>query len=49
VQGKVLWERVVNPAMNVLLGQMEERERRKKILRKLPLPADLQPVFNRLA
>lgn len=49
VQGKVLWEREVNPAMNVLLGQMEEGERRKKILRKLPLPADLQPVFDRLA
>lgn len=45
----MLWEREVNPAMNVLIGQMEEGERRKKILRKLPLPADLQPVFDRLA
>ncbi len=48
IHGKVFWERAVNPAMNHLLGQMGEDERRKKILRKLPLPADLQPILDRL-
>lgn len=48
VHGKVFWTNVVNPAMNAVLGQMEEGERRKKILRKLPKPADLQPIFDRL-
>lgn len=49
VHGKVFWEKVVNPTMNATLGQMAEGERRKKILRKLPQPTDLQPVFDRLA
>lgn len=49
VHGKVFWKDIVNPAMNALLGQMEAGERRKKILRRLPQPADLQPLFNRLA
>lgn len=48
VHGKVFWKNVVNPAMNAVLGQMEEGERRKKILRKLPKPADLQSIFDRL-
>lgn len=48
VHGKVFWKNAVNPAMNALLGQMEEEERRKKILRKLPRPADLQAIFERL-
>ncbi|MBU0550718.1 DUF4435 domain-containing protein [Myxococcota bacterium] len=49
VHGKVLWKDVVNPAMNRLLGSMEEGARRKEILRRLPRPADLEPVFDRLA
>ena len=49
LHGKVFWEKVVNPTMNATLGQMAEGERRRKILRKLPQPADLQPVFDRLA
>lgn len=49
VHGKIFWKQVVNPVMNRLLGQMQEDQRRKKILRKLALPADLQPVFERLA
>ncbi|MBK1720307.1 DUF4435 domain-containing protein [Thiocystis violacea] len=48
LHGKVFWKNVVNPTLNATLGQMEEGERRKKILRKLPQPADLQPVFDRL-
>jgi len=49
IHGKVFWKCVVNPAMNRLLGQMKEGERRKKILHKLDRPADLQPIFERLA
>lgn len=49
VHGKIFWKQAVNPVMNRLLGQMQEDERRKKILRKLALPADLQPIFDRLA
>ena len=48
VHGKVYWENVVNPAMNRLLGQMAEVDRRKKILRKLPRPDDFQPILDRL-
>jgi hypothetical protein len=48
VHGKVFWKSVVNPAMNATLGQMEEAERRRKILRRLPEPADLRPIFGRL-
>lgn len=48
VHGKVFWENLVNPAMNRILGQMDQGERRKKILRKLPQPGDLQPIFDRL-
>lgn len=49
VHGKVMWKDVVNPAMNALLGQMSAGDRRKKILRSLPRPMDLQPLFDRLA
>lgn len=48
VHGKIFWQAVVNPAMNRLLGQMGADERRKKILRKLPQPMDLQPILDRL-
>jgi hypothetical protein len=48
VHGKLIWKAVVNPAMNRLLGPMETGERRKKIFQKLSLPADLQPILNRL-
>jgi hypothetical protein len=48
VHGKVFWKNVVNPTMDRLLDQMAEGERRKKILRKLPQPADLQPILDRL-
>ena len=48
VHGKVYWKNVVNPVMNRLLGQMAEIDRRKKILRKLPLPLDFQPILDRL-
>jgi Protein of unknown function (DUF4435) len=47
VHGKVFWRNEVNPAMNRLLGQMEEGDRRKKIIRKLPRPDDLQPILDR--
>ena len=48
VHGMLFWKAVVNSAMNRLLGQMEAGERRKKIFQKLSLPADLQPILNRL-
>lgn len=49
IHGKVFWECAVNPTMNRLFGQIKEGERRKKILRKLHRPVDLQPIFERLA
>lgn len=49
VHGKVFWKQVVNPAMNAALGQMEEGERRRKILRKLPQPTDLKFIFDRIS
>ena len=48
VHGKLFWKNVVNPVMNRLFGQMGEAKRRNKILRRLPQPADLQPILNRL-
>jgi hypothetical protein len=48
VHGKVFWEDVVNPTMDGLFGQMSEKERRRKILRRLPQPGDLQTIFDRL-
>ena len=47
--GKLLWSNVVSPAMNLLLGQMSEKERRRQILRRLPRPADLQPILARFS
>ncbi|RKT46842.1 DUF4435 domain-containing protein [Thiocapsa rosea] len=49
VHGKHYWKKVVNPAMNRILGQMDEGERRKKILRKLQPPADLQTILERFS
>jgi len=49
VHGKIYWRHVVNPVMNRLLGQMAAGERRKKILRKLPQPDDLQPILERFS
>jgi hypothetical protein len=48
VHGKFFWRNVVNPVMNRLFGQMDEAERRNKILRRLPQPADLQSILDRL-
>jgi len=48
VHGKVFWKSIVNPVMNRFFGQMHENERRKHLLRGLPRPADLQPIFDRL-
>ncbi|WP_295432085.1 DUF4435 domain-containing protein [uncultured Thiodictyon sp.] len=49
VHGKYFWQQVVSPAMTKLFGQMSEARRRIEILRQIPKPADLQPVFDRLA
>jgi hypothetical protein len=49
VHGKHFWQQVVNSAMTKLFGQMSEARRRIEILRQIPKPADLQPVFDRLA
>jgi hypothetical protein len=48
VHGKLFWKNVVNPVMNRLFGQMGEAERRNKMLRRLPQPADLQSILDRL-
>jgi hypothetical protein len=49
VHGKHFWQQVVNPSMTKLFGQMSESRRRIEILRQIQKPADLQPVFDRLA
>jgi hypothetical protein len=49
VHGKHFRQQVVNPAMTKLFGQMSEAKRRIEILRQIPKPADLQPVFDALA
>lgn len=48
VHGKFFWQNIVNPALNQLLGQMPAEDRRRKIFQKLQLPADLQPILDRL-
>ena len=49
VHGKVFWKNVVYPIMNRQFGQIKESERRKQILRTIPKPVDLQPLFDRLS
>lgn len=48
IHGKIFWSFVVNPVMNRLFGQLTDGERRNQILRRLPKPVDLQPLFDRL-
>lgn len=47
VHGKYYWP-VINAEMNELFGQMEERQRRTKILRKLSWPRDIGFLLQRL-
>ncbi len=49
IHGKHFWKQVANPAMTNLFGQMSEARRRIELLRQIPKPADLPPVFDRLA
>jgi len=48
IHGKVFWSRVVHPALNRHLGQVEESKRRNDLFKHMPLPADLQPLLNRI-
>lgn len=48
IHGKSFYTAVVNPALNTLLGQKSEQERRSSIIRTLPLPDDLSALWYRL-
>lgn len=48
VHGKQFYAAVVNPALNMLLGQKSENDRRASIIRTLPLPEDLNGFLKML-
>lgn len=48
VHGKSFYSTVVNPALNELLGQKAENERRSSIIRTLPYPDDLLELWEKL-
>ncbi|MGI9283095.1 MAG: hypothetical protein ACR2PX_26155 [Endozoicomonas sp.] len=48
VHGKKFYDTVVNSVLNDLLGQMQSSERQRAILRKLAVPEDLQPLWQRM-
>jgi len=48
IHGKSFYTTVVNPALNTLLGQKSEKDRRSSIIRTLPLPDDLSALWDRL-
>lgn len=48
IHGKVFWSRAVHPALNQLLVQASEKDYRNNLFRNVPLPADLQPLFDRI-
>jgi hypothetical protein len=48
VHGKSFYSNVVNPALNLLLGQKAENERRSSIIRTLPFPEDLLELWEKL-
>lgn len=48
IHGKSFYVAVVNPALNVLLGQKSESDRRGSIIRTLPLPDDLSGLWQKL-
>ncbi|QEP42503.1 DUF4435 domain-containing protein [Ectothiorhodospiraceae bacterium BW-2] len=48
IHGKSFYSSVVNPALNTLLGQKSEKDRRSSIIRTLPLPDDLSALWDRL-
>lgn len=45
---KKFYPMVVHTTLNQLLGQKAERERMQALLRTLPLPADLEPLWQRM-
>ncbi len=49
VHGKKFYEVVVNTALNDLLGQMSNNARQKAIIRHMPVPDDLQPLWERMS
>lgn len=46
IHGKSFYTSVVNPALNTLLGQKSEKDRRSSIIRTLPLPDDLSGLWD---
>lgn len=48
IHGKYFYEQVVNPLLNQLLGQKAETERQIAIFRTLPLPDDLEPLWQKM-
>lgn len=46
IHGKSFYTSVVNPALNTLLGQESEKDRRSSIIRTLPLPDDLAGLWG---
>jgi hypothetical protein len=48
VHGKYFYEQVVNPLLNQLLGQKSATERQKAIFRFLPVPDDLEPLWQKM-
>ncbi|WP_319784407.1 DUF4435 domain-containing protein [Oceanisphaera sp. IT1-181] len=48
VHGKCFYEQVVDPALDQLLGQKGKNHRQFSIIKNLPAPEDLQPVWQKL-
>jgi hypothetical protein len=48
IHGKSFYTSVVNPALNTLLGQKSEKDRRSSIIRTLQLPDDLSALWDKL-
>ena len=48
VHGKKFYDTVVNSVLNDLLGQKKSSERQTAILRHMPVPEDLQPLWQKM-
>ena len=48
IHGKVFYQQVVDTTLNILLGQKDSSERKISILRALPLPDDLTPLWQKM-
>ena len=47
-EGIVFYERVVNPLLNDLLGQKSANHRQQAIFSTLPVPVDLDPLWQKM-